>query len=194
VCLFHARDIAHPLALVANGASYRPAVQATRHAARRNHHGLTWGQRTPRKRQRALDGHLVVSWVDVFGPVVTYAYGHAHWPERIAVDNVGFRVGGYDSPYFREPKVWLMRPFAQKHQDAWEDSFDMLHGTPQRVVADMDAAISGAVAARFHVPATARRATTGATSTYAAPRQRARAAPRSTQPCRVETAGARAVQ
>jgi hypothetical protein len=45
-----------------------------------------------------------------------------------------------------------MRPFAQKNQDAWEDFFDLLDGTPRRIVADMDAAISGALAARFPRP------------------------------------------
>lgn len=45
-----------------------------------------------------------------------------------------------------------MRPFARKNQDAWEDFFDLLPGTPRRIVADMDGAIEAAVAARFPRP------------------------------------------
>lgn len=38
-----------------------------------------------------------------------------------------------------------MRPFARKNQAAWEDFFDLLPGTPRRIVADMDGAIERAV-------------------------------------------------
>ncbi len=56
---------------------------------------------------------------------------------------------GYEAPYFKEPQVWLMRPFTQKNQDAWEDFLNLLGGTPRRIVADMDPAIAGAVGACF---------------------------------------------
>ena len=104
----------------------------------------------------------MANWVDVFGPVVTFAHGHSYWPERVAVDSVGFRIGGavprafhilvavgYERPYYNQPKVWLMRPFPEKNQAAWEQFFDLLSGTPRRIVADMDSAISGAVASSF---------------------------------------------
>jgi hypothetical protein len=161
---FSARDVAHALRLVATGLSYRKAAQATRAAAGRPHSGVTWG-RQHRKRRRNLDGQLVANWVDGFAQVVCYEHGVAHWPERMAVDSVEFRIGGitprsfhvmvavgYEAPSFREPRVWLMRPFVRKDQDAWEDFFDLLPGTPRRIVADMDAAIEGAVAVRFPRP------------------------------------------
>lgn len=160
---FSARDIAHALALVANGSSYRRAAEATRLAARRARGGATSGPGR-RKRERDLDGQLVANWVDVFGPVVCWEHGVSQWPECLAVDSVEFRVGGatprsfhvmvavgYEAPAYRQ-RVWLMRPFARKNQGAWEDFFDLLPGTPRRIVADMDGAIEAAVAARFPRP------------------------------------------
>lgn len=148
--------------LVASGVSYRQAAKATRTAAARGSSGVTWGQRVPRMRQRVVDGQLVANWVDVFGPVVTFAHGHGQWPERMAVDSVGFRSGGavargfnimvavgYEAPSYREPKVWLIRPFMHRDQDAWEEFFNLLGGIPRRIVADMDASIAGAVDACF---------------------------------------------
>lgn len=164
--MFHARDVAHGLARVATGSSYRAAAAATRIEAGRNVSGVTGGTRR-RRRQRVLDGQLVANWVDVFGPVVTFDHGHSLWPERIAVDCVGFRVGGpvprtlyimvavgYDAPAY-QPQVWLMRPYAEKTQDAWESFFEELRGTPARIVADMDGAIQGAVSACFPRPGSA---------------------------------------
>jgi hypothetical protein len=148
---------------VAAGQSYRQAAQATRAAARRSRTGVTYG-RQRRKRRRDLDGQLVANWVDVFAPVVCFPHGAPHWPERLAVDSVEFRVGGatprsfhvmvavgYEPPAYR-PRLWLTRPFARKNQSAWEDFFDLLPGTPRRIVADMDSAIEAAVAARFPRP------------------------------------------
>jgi hypothetical protein len=161
---FSARDVAHALMLVAHGSSYRRAAEATRVAAQRARGGTTYGPGR-RKRQRDLDGQLVANWVDVFGPVVCWEHGVAQWPECLAVDSVEFRIGGgtprsfhvmvaigYEAPTY-EQRVWLMRPFARKAQDAWEDFFDLLPGTPRRIVADMDGAIEAAVAARFPRPA-----------------------------------------
>jgi hypothetical protein len=45
-----------------------------------------------RRRERVLDGQLVANWVDVFGPVICAERQPTHWPERIAVDSVGFKV------------------------------------------------------------------------------------------------------
>lgn len=159
---FHARDIAHALMLVALGVSYRQAAKSTRTAARRGSSGVTWGQRVPRMRQRVVDGQLVANWVDVFGPVATWSHGRTYWPERMAVDSVEFQVGGvrprsfhvmvavgYEQPHFREPKVWLMRPFTENSQEAWEEFFGLLPGTPRRIVADMDRGILAAVASSF---------------------------------------------
>jgi len=157
---YNARDIAHALGAVAAGQSYRQAALSTRLAARRARGNNTCG-RQRRKRPRDLDGQLVANWVDVFGPVVCFAHGAAHWPERLAVDSVQFRVGGavprsfhvlaavgYEPPGY-QPRVWLLRPFARKNQAAWEDFFDLLPGTPRRIVADMDAAIEAAIGATF---------------------------------------------
>lgn len=160
---FSARDIAHALALVADGAATverrrRPVSPRAGPAAAR-----PTGRAGPgrRKRQRDLDGQLVANWVDVFGPVVCFDHGVAQWPECLAVDSVEFRIGGaaprslhvmvavgYEAPRY-QGRVWLMRPFARKNQAAWGDFFDLLPGTPRRIVADMDGAIERAVAARF---------------------------------------------
>jgi hypothetical protein len=160
---FSARDVAHALALVANGSSYRRTAEATRVAALRARGGVSYGPGR-RKRQRDLDGQLVANWVDVFGPVVCFEHGVAQWPECLAVDSVEFRIGGttprsfhvmvavgYEQPSYQE-RVWLMRPFARKNQAAWEDFFDLLPGTPRRIIADMDGASEAAVAARFPRP------------------------------------------
>lgn len=56
---------------------------------------------------------------------------------------------GYQQPHIREPKVWLMRPFTENSQAAWEEFFDLLPGTPRRIVADMDRGILAAVASSF---------------------------------------------
>jgi hypothetical protein len=159
---FSARDIAHALTRVANGSSYRRAAEATRVAARRARGGTTYS--ASRKRRRDLDGQLVANWVDVFGPVVSFEHGVGQWPECLAVDSVEFRVGGatprsfhvmvavgYEAPSYEE-RVWLMRPFARKNQAAWEDFFDLLPGTPRRVIADMDGAIEAGVASSFPRP------------------------------------------
>jgi len=125
---YHARDIARALMLVASGVSYRRAARTTRTEARRNSSGVTWGRRQFRKRQRVLDGQLVANWVE-------FAHGRSLWPDRMAVDSVGFRAGGavprafhimvavgYEAPGYNAPRVWLMRPFPRKDQAAWEDS------------------------------------------------------------------------
>lgn len=96
--------------------------------------------------------------------MVCFDHGVAQWPECLAVDSVEFRIGGaaprslhvmvavgYEAPRY-QGRVWLMRPFARKNQAAWEDFFDLLPGTPRRIVADMDGAIERAVAARFPRP------------------------------------------
>ena len=137
-----------------------PSCRGNTVAARRARGGNTYGPGR-RKRQRDLDGQLVADWVDVFGPVVCFEHGVAPWPESLAVDSVEFRIGGatprsvhvmvavgYEPPAYQE-RVWLMRPFARKNQAAWEDFFDLLPGTPRRIIADMDGAIEAAAAARF---------------------------------------------
>jgi hypothetical protein len=40
-------------------------------------------------------------------------------------------------------------PFTENSQATWEDFFNLLPGTPRRIVADMDAGIAAAVAASF---------------------------------------------
>lgn len=59
---------------------------------------------------------------------------------------------GYSAPGYTTPRVWLMRRFARKDQAAWEDFFSQLAGTPQHILADMDASIERAVQARFPRP------------------------------------------
>lgn len=164
---YNARDIAHGLLLVARGDSYRRAAAATRANARRQRGSVGFYRRhgVRRVRRGDLDGQLVANWVDVFAPVVCFEHGVAHWPERLAVDSVSFvtQAGpprrtlhllvavGYDPPRY-QPRLWLVRPSPRKDQAAWEDFFDLLIATPRHIVADMDAAIEAAVAARFPRP------------------------------------------
>jgi len=161
---YSARDVAHGLVEVARGESYRRAGASARAHARRLRGTVTVhiekGVRRVRRGDR--DGQLASNWVDVFGPVVCFDHGHAHWPERLAVDSVGFVVKsgvprrtlhllvavGYEAPAY-EPTLWLVRPSAAKDQAAWEDFFDLLAGTPKHIIADMDATIEDAVLARF---------------------------------------------
>jgi hypothetical protein len=159
---YHARDIAGALALVASGRSYPQAAESTRLHARRTSSGVTWGQQKRRRmRRRVTDGQLVANWVDVFGPVIAERRARTRWPTRLVVDSVELNASGlpprsfhvmvavgYEQP-FREPIVWLMRPFPTKSQASWEAFFDLLSGTPERIVADMDHSIENAVLSCF---------------------------------------------
>jgi hypothetical protein len=49
----------------------------------------------------------------------------------------------------KAPRLWLVRPSPRKDQAALEDSLDAPKRTPRQIVADMDAGIEAAVAARF---------------------------------------------
>ena len=161
---YNARDVAHGLALVADGESYRRAAAKARTFARRQrgsvgyyyHHGVR------RVRRGDRDGQLVANWVDVFAQVVCFEHGVSRWPERVAVDAVSWVIQpgrprrslhllvavGYDPPSY-QPRLWLVRPFATKDQAAWEDFFNLLDGTPKHIIADMDGAIEAAVAQCF---------------------------------------------
>src|SRR3954447_9245931 len=132
---YSARDVAHALALVAHGESYRRAAAGARVHARRQrgtvgsyvHHGVR------RVRRGDRDGQLVANWVDVFGQVVCYPHGVATWAERVAIDSLSFVTQtaparrslhllvaiGYDAPAY-EPRLWLVRPSPRKDQAAWE--------------------------------------------------------------------------
>jgi hypothetical protein len=164
---YSARDVAHGLARVAQGDSYRRAAAHTRAHARRGRGRVDYYRKdgVVRVRRGDKDGQLVANWVDVFAPVVCWPLGHPAWPERMVVDSVSFvvhtgvprrtlhlfAVVGYDPPRY-EPELWLVRPSPAKDQAAWEDFFDLLPGTPSHVIADMDATIELAVDARFPRP------------------------------------------
>jgi hypothetical protein len=177
---FSARDIAHGLARVAQGDSYRRAAAHTRVVARRQHNRVRcYRKRGVRRVRRGdKDGQVVANWVDVFAPVVCWPFGHPTWPERMVVDSTSFvvqtgpprrtlhlfAVVGYDPPRY-QPKLWLVRPSPSKAQAVWEDFFDLLKGTPRHIMADMDATIEQAVDARFPRRRDRRRSTAGVSIT-----------------------------
>jgi len=157
---FSARDVGHALRLVARGESYRSAAAETRVFADRQRDGVMYYAERLRTRYRNLDGQLVANWVDVFTPALMEGKGQAAWPEVLLIDSVVLQANGLPPRSFHvlvavglderhRQRVWLMRPFAKKNQAAWEDFFDLLDGTPQRIVSDMDNAIRGAIGARF---------------------------------------------
>ena len=159
--LYDAREVAHALALVAGGMSYRRTALSVRDADRK----AEWNHVAGAVKRADATGQLVANWVDVFAPVVLAGELPGEWPERIAIDSTGFRIGGvrnlrelhifvaigYDQ-FGARKGVWLMRPYPKKNAAAWSDFLSRLQGAPQIVVSDMDAAIQRAVGITF--PAT----------------------------------------
>lgn len=50
---------------------------------------------------------------------------------------------------FGEPKVWLLRPYAQNNQVCWTGFFKALDGAPRHIVAKLDASIADAATTCF---------------------------------------------
>jgi hypothetical protein len=144
---------------VAQGASYRTAARESRSASKR-----LSNQGRYRRRDPDLDGQLVANWVDVFTSTIADSLLPAEWPERLAVDCRGFRIGGvlgasfyvfiavgYDAPHYGA-RPWLMRTYPNKNATSWRNFFDQLEGTPERIVADFDRAIERGAQAAFPRP------------------------------------------
>ncbi|MGD9570694.1 MAG: hypothetical protein AB7V62_02260 [Thermoleophilia bacterium] len=155
--LYDAREVAHALALVARGESYRRTAMRVRDHSRRS--GWRVAGTSGRRRGEAT-GQLVANWVDVFGPVVCEGLP-THWPERLVVDSVSFRAGGVGGralhvfvavgyePGDHQGGVWLMRPYPRKDAASWAHFFGLLEGRPSLVVWDMDLAITAGIGLAF---------------------------------------------
>lgn len=91
---FAARDVAHALALVAGGATYRATAAAVRTAAGRELDTVPRRNAKGRRRPPA-NSHagLVSDWVEVFAPLIWTAYAPAQWPSRLVLDSAEFRHG-----------------------------------------------------------------------------------------------------
>lgn len=89
---FTARDVAFALAEVAAGATYRSTAAAVRRVAGRplgtQASRTESGRRLPAPNDH---GQLVSDWVEVFAPVIWAAYAPATWPDRLLLDECGFR-------------------------------------------------------------------------------------------------------
>ncbi len=91
---FAARDVAHALALVAGGASYRATAAAVRTAAGRELDTVPRPDARGRRRPPAnAHAGLVSDWVEVFAPLIWAAYAPAEWPRRLVLDSAEFRHG-----------------------------------------------------------------------------------------------------
>src|SRR6266545_805 len=91
---FAARDIAHALALVAGGATYRATAAAVRTAAGRELDTVPRRNAKGRRQPQAnAHGGLVSDWVEVCAPLIWAAYAPAEWPRRLVLDSAEFRHG-----------------------------------------------------------------------------------------------------
>jgi hypothetical protein len=151
-----AREIAHGLASVARGDSYRRAAAGVRQLDRKA--GTRW-RRARGRRRGQINGQLVANWVDVFAEVVLDAYRPTAWPAFLAVDSTSFATGagrrlnllvayGYEAAG-GPGRLWLVRPSANRRAVDWYEFFADLPGTPERIVSDYDSAISQAVRGAF---------------------------------------------
>ena len=89
---FTARDVAFALAQVAAGQTYRSTAAAVRRVAGRPLE--TRARRTESGRRLPppnAHGQIVSDWVEVFAPVIWAAYAPPTWPERLLLDECGFR-------------------------------------------------------------------------------------------------------
>jgi hypothetical protein len=159
---YTATEIAHALALVAYGESYRRAAQAARALAQRELH-LNPG--SLRRRLPESDGQLVANWVDVFAPIVLSSALPEAWPEELLVDETTFKVNrgckagaryhvfcavGYVlDGYVRKPRLWRLESFGSGSERSWRKFFRSLEGCPRIVLTDMASQIRNAARSVF---------------------------------------------
>ena len=169
---FAARDVAHALALVAGGASYRATAAAVRTAAGRALSTVPTRNAKGRRRPPAnAHAGLVSDWVEVFAPLIWAAYAPAEWPSRLVLDSAEFRHGspgkargeaafsvlaamGYDSD--GRSYVAAIEAVPSATQAAWRTFLRRLAGRPDWVVTDGGPELAGvtdAVADRAPQPA-----------------------------------------
>ena len=149
---FTARDVAFALAQVAAGQSYRSSAAAVRRVAgrpletRARRSGS--GRRLPPPNAH---GQIVSDWVEVFAPVIWAAYAPPSWPERLLLDECGFRfskpgrsrgehafhvlgVVGYRCPGL--PFVAAVEAVPTVDSGHWKRLLSSLPGQPLQVVTD----------------------------------------------------------
>jgi hypothetical protein len=156
---FTAREIAHLLVRVAEGATYRSAAQAVRRLAGRPEAG----QPRSGRRRSLSEGQLAANWVDCFAEVVTRGDPQRGWPAVVVLDSIAFEVvsGANAGRRFQvlgavgherrgaPQRVVLLEPAPQKSLAQWKAFLGRLAGAPELVVSDMDSAIARAVVELF---------------------------------------------
>lgn len=164
---FMAAEIAHCLALIARGQSYRKAAEAARIYARRV---KPWQPRgnvySTRKRNPARDGQIAANWVDAFTEVIAAGELPTEWPRyAVALDGAAFvntnmgsaRAGmsfnvlaavGYEKRGDRG-RLWAMTPAPRHTTMDWAIFLSSLSGEPELVVADQERAIETATGQAF---------------------------------------------
>jgi hypothetical protein len=156
---FTAREIAHLLVRVAEGATYRSAAQAVRRLAGRPEAG----QSRSGRRRSLSEGQLAANWVDCFADVATRSEPQRGWPAIAVLDSIAFEVvsGANAGRRFQvlgavgherrgtPQRVVLLEPAPQKSLAEWKAFLARLPGAPETVVSDMDSAIARAVAELF---------------------------------------------
>jgi hypothetical protein len=153
---FTAREVAHLLVRVAEGATYRSAAQAVRRLAGRPEAGQN-------RRGSFSEGQLAANWVDCFADLVTSRDRAPRWPAIVVLDSTAFEVasGANAGRRFQvlgavgherrgaPQRIVLLEPAPQKSLADWKAFLRRLEGTPEVVVSDMDSAIARAVSELF---------------------------------------------
>ena len=153
---FSAREIAHLLMRLAEGATYRSAAQAVRRLAGRPEAGQNG-------RDSFSEGQLAANWVDCFADLVTSSDRAPSWPAIVVLDSMAFEVaaGANAGRRFQvlgavgherrgaPQRVVLLEPAPQKSLADWKAFLCRLEGVPEVVVSDMDSAIARAVSELF---------------------------------------------
>lgn len=151
---FPARVIARALLSVSRLTSYRAAAQIARS------HRVKQGKRGVRASYGA-NGTLVADWIETLAPALWDAFGHAFWPEVLAVDELPFKgrsiasgqpwphvgkrkggverfmiLGGQGYPTRFEPEPWFFLPAPSKTSDHWVEFYRSLSGRPEVIIGD----------------------------------------------------------
>jgi hypothetical protein len=125
----------------------------------------------PTEGDTSRQANLAVNYVDAFAPAVIAALHPTAWPPIVVLDSVPLLTRGYRSSPSETPdederrvgdlkagtilialdgtargaRPCLMRVAGAKDAESWKDLFATLEGSPDLVVADLDAAIARAV-------------------------------------------------
>lgn len=160
--VFGHQEIARLFLRVGEGMSLRAASEELRASVLRSPGGLTSRQ-----------ANLAVDYLDAFAPEVVAALHPRRWPRVVVIDSRTLFTRGYravrgratdgvpDEAWLgelkagtilvaldgaaRRPVPCLMRVAGAKDTESWRDFLAVLEGTPEVVVADLDAGIARAV-------------------------------------------------